>query len=45
MTGGGAGLAAALGMAPFDHVVYGPDCGAPCTDEDTAITNLPQLLA
>lgn len=45
MTGGDAGLAAALGMTPFEHIVYGSDCGAPCTQEDTAITNLRQLLA
>nr|WP_288915053.1 amidohydrolase family protein [uncultured Pseudomonas sp.] len=45
MTGSQQSLSAGLAMTCAEHVVYGSDCGAPCTTEHTAIVNIEQLLA
>lgn len=39
------GLAAALLTTSRDHIVYGSDCGVPCTTEKTMNANLERLLA
>lgn len=38
-------LAAALAMTTFDKLVYGSDCGVPCTNEATMDANLEALMA
>ena len=37
-------LGPALAMTTPDHIVYGSDCGVPCTTEKTMTTNLTALL-
>ncbi len=37
-------LGAALGMTTPDHIVYGSDCGVPCTTDATMQMNLEALL-
>ena len=44
MTGSAHTLAPALSMTSCDHVVYGSDCGVPCTVEATALANIKALL-
>ncbi|MDR3514441.1 MAG: amidohydrolase family protein [Azospirillaceae bacterium] len=44
MTGSAHTLAPALSMTTCDHVVYGSDCGVPCTVEATALANIKALL-
>jgi predicted TIM-barrel fold metal-dependent hydrolase len=39
------GLAAALEMTTPEHIVYGSDCGVPCTTNATMDINLQALLA
>jgi 6-methylsalicylate decarboxylase len=39
------GLAPALQMTTPDHIVYGSDCGVPCTTNATMDMNLEALLA
>jgi 6-methylsalicylate decarboxylase len=38
-------LAPALAMTSPDHIVYGSDCGVPCTTETTLAVNLENLLS
>ena len=38
-------LGAALAMTTHDHIVYGSDCGVPCTTDATMQTNLEALLS
>lgn len=45
MTASPQSLSAGLAMTCAEHLVYGSDCGAPCTAEHTAIANIEQLLA
>ena len=45
MTGSATSLSAGIAMTSCDHIVYGSDCGAPCTVDATAIANIQQLLA
>lgn len=45
MTGSGGSLEAGLAMTSCDHIVYGSDCGAPCTVDATAIANIKALLS
>nr|WP_314877107.1 amidohydrolase family protein [uncultured Pseudomonas sp.] len=45
MTGSPQSLSAGLAMTCAEHLVYGSDCGAPCTAEHTAIANIEQMLA
>lgn len=45
MTGSPASLHAGVAMTSCDHVVYGSDCGAPCTVDATAIANIKALLS
>ncbi|WP_297353534.1 amidohydrolase family protein [Paraburkholderia sp.] len=45
MTGSAHTLAPALAMTTCDHIVYGSDCGVPCTVEATAVANIEALLA
>lgn len=44
MTGAAQSLSAGLEMTCAEHLVYGSDCGAPCTTENTAIANIEQML-
>jgi len=44
MTGSAHTLLPALEMTTPDHIVYGSDCGVPCTVEATVIANLEALL-
>lgn len=44
MTGSANSLAPALAMTTPDHIVYGSDCGVPCTVESTAVANINALL-
>lgn len=44
MTGAAPSLAAGLAMTGPEHILYGSDCGAPCTSEETALGNLTELL-
>ena len=37
-------LGAALAMTTHDHLVYGSDCGVPCTTDATMQANLEALL-
>ena len=39
------GLAAALTMTTPDRIVYGSDCGVPCTSDDTMNANIEALLS
>ncbi|WP_286057123.1 amidohydrolase family protein [Actinomycetospora termitidis] len=39
------GLASGLMMTTADHIVYGSDCGVPCTTDATMDTNLRGILA
>ncbi|WDU64049.1 amidohydrolase family protein [Pseudomonas poae] len=45
MTGSPQSLLAGIAMTCPEHLVYGSDCGAPCTTEHTAIANIKALLA
>ena len=45
MTGSAHTLLPALQMTTCDHLVYGSDCGVPCTVEATAVANIRALLA
>lgn len=45
MAGSPQSLAAGLAMTCAEHLVYGSDCGAPCTSEHTAVANIKALLA
>ena len=45
MTGSAPSLSAGIAMTSCDHIVYGSDCGAPCTVDATAIANIQELLA
>lgn len=45
MTGSAHTLYPALAMTPCEHIVYGSDCGVPCTVDATAIANLKNLLS
>lgn len=45
MTGSAQSLSAGVAMTSAEHLVYGSDCGAPCTTESTAIANIQELLA
>lgn len=45
MTGSTQSLSAGLAMTSAEHLVYGSDCGAPCTTEVTAIANIRELLS
>lgn len=45
MTGSAQSLSAGIAMTCPEHLVYGSDCGAPCTTEHTAMTNIENLLA
>ena len=38
-------LAPALSMTTCDHIVYGSDCGVPCSTEETLMNNLASLRA
>src|SRR5882757_265657 len=42
-SGTDANLAAALTMVPADHIVYGADCGVPCSTDDTMGANITAL--
>lgn len=44
MTGSAQSLSAGIAMTSAEHLVYGSDCGAPCTIEETAIANIQELL-
>lgn len=44
MTGSAHTLAPALAMTTCDHIVYGSDCGVPCTVEDTMRANIEAIL-
>ncbi|WP_019937887.1 amidohydrolase family protein [Bordetella sp. FB-8] len=44
MTGSVHTIAPALAMTSCDHIVYGSDCGVPCTVEATAVANIEALL-
>lgn len=45
MSGSAGSLSAGIAMTSCDHIVYGSDCGAPCTVDETAIANIKALLA
>jgi len=45
MTGSEQSLSAGLAMTCAENLVYGSDCGAPCTTEHNAIANIECLLA
>lgn len=45
MTGSVHTMAPALAMTGCDHIVYGSDCGVPCTTDATAIANIEALLS
>jgi len=38
-------LAPALAMTTCDHIVYGSDCGVPCSTDETLTANLKSLLS
>lgn len=42
---GCAPLAAAIGLVGCDHIVYGADCGVPCSTEETLEENRKSILA
>ncbi len=44
-TGTAHSLRPALAMTSCDHLVYGSDCGVPCSSESTLVENLHALLA
>ncbi|WP_234731660.1 amidohydrolase family protein [Acidocella facilis] len=44
MTGSAHTLAPALAMTTCDHIVYGSDCGVPCTVEETMRANIEAML-
>jgi predicted TIM-barrel fold metal-dependent hydrolase len=44
MTGSSHTIAPALAMTTCDHIVYGSDCGVPCTTDDTALANIEALF-
>lgn len=44
MTGSAHTIAPALAMTDCDHIVYGSDCGVPCTTDATAMANIEALL-
>ncbi|WP_320534520.1 amidohydrolase family protein [Robbsia andropogonis] len=44
MTGSAHTLAPGLAMTSCDHIVYGSDCGVPCTLDATAMANIEALL-
>jgi 6-methylsalicylate decarboxylase len=45
MTGSAHTLGPALAMTSCDHIVYGSDCGVPCTVDATAMANIEALLS
>lgn len=45
MAGTEPSLSAGIAMTSCDHIVYGSDCGAPCTVDATAIANIEAMLA
>jgi 6-methylsalicylate decarboxylase len=44
MTGSSHTIAPALAMTTCDHIVYGSDCGVPCTTDETALANIEALF-
>jgi predicted TIM-barrel fold metal-dependent hydrolase len=44
MTGSAHTLSPALAMTSADHIVYGSDCGVPCTSDRTMLENIDALL-
>ncbi|RON51801.1 amidohydrolase family protein [Pseudomonas frederiksbergensis] len=44
MTGSVHTIAPAMAMTGCEHIVYGSDCGVPCTREGTALANLQALM-
>jgi predicted TIM-barrel fold metal-dependent hydrolase len=45
MAGHAPSLSAGIAMTSREHLVYGSDCGAPCTVDATAIANIRAMLA